>query len=287
MKNMKTRAIPLFVLAVAATSAHATIVYSNALGPIGDVFVDLTSTTAVGASNWQYNNMRNDSINGIQTVIPRSGNGSATFTTTSATGKGDIEFFGLEARGTLGNLSTLKYDWFRDSSSTTVQHYHPVVRLFVDADGSANTTSDRGLLIFERAYNQGTGAVPTGAWVSEDVVASNYNLWQRKFSPGTSYDTAGNWQSLTTWQSPTGFTPTSGGLTFNANSMILGANMGVGSGWNNSFIGAVDNFEIGFVGGSTYSANFEVTADPVPEPFTLALGAAGLIGAARRRRNRR
>jgi hypothetical protein len=63
---------------------------------------------------------------------------------------------------------------------------------------------------------------------------------------------------------------------------VISVNAGIGSGWNGTFTGAVDNITFGFNG--TYTTyNFEV----VPEPASmLALGSGliGLLGLRRRKR---
>ena len=53
---------------------------------------------------------------------------------------------------------------------------------------------------------------------------------------------------------------------------MLGVSAGVGSGWD-TLQGAVDDITVGFGGAST-TYNFEV----VPEPATVALVGAGLMG---------
>ena len=87
-------------------------------------------------------------------------------------------------------------------------------------------------------------------------------------SDGTPYDT------LTEWQSSSRL----------ASAAILGFSAGAGSGWG-PFVGAVDN--IGWtINGQSQTSNFEVAGGTVPEPGTMLLVGAALLGlvAARRRR---
>ncbi|MBX3385241.1 MAG: PEP-CTERM sorting domain-containing protein [Phycisphaeraceae bacterium] len=285
------------ILALASAAGAATV-FSNNPAP-GDVFTNPTTTTtniftpgaAVGSSNWFYTNVRNNGVVGIHNAYPRSGNGSARLESLQGpagnSSKADIEYFHapngvLAPMGTLGSLNTLKYDWYRASGGTANADQHAVLRLYIDADGDMNTTNDRGYLIYERAYNGG-GAVPTDAWQTDDVfnyfgAGSSANLWQVAFGLGN-FDTAGNWQPLSVWTQPGGFTPAPNGRNFNAASAVYGVSLGVGSGWG-TYDGAVDNVMIGFTGAPMYSWNFEV----VPAPGSLALlGLGGLLAARRRR----
>lgn len=70
-----------------------------------------------------------------------------------------------------------------------------------------------------------------------------------------------------------------------ANAAILGFSAGVGSGWG-PFIGAVDN--IGWtINGQSQTSNFEVSGGAaVPEPGTMLLVGAALLGVAVARRRR-
>ena len=118
-----------------------------------------TSGAQLGASGWYYNNVRNNGHVGINTDIPRSGNGSAWFDGTQGPGgassKADLEYFpngptSLVSMGTLSDISALAYDWYKSSSSAASQQ--PNLRFYVDADGNLGTTTDRGYLVYERAY---------------------------------------------------------------------------------------------------------------------------------------
>lgn len=289
--NKHATTLAAVAILAAAPSALATIVtvYSNS-GGSGDTYTNATGTNQGQAvtnnANVFYNNTRNSGSVGINSTYARSGNGSAFLGGTVGPGgsssKSDIEvlssgtnfggnYLATTAFGTLSQLTSLEYDWYRDSSSTNDVLQHPVVRILIDADGNLNTTGDRGGLVFERAYNGG-GAVPTNTWVTEDVL-SGYNagdgayLWT--FGAGMSFAQLGYGLDFSDWAAGAG--------TISGSSAILGFSMGAGSGWG-PFSGAVDNLTIGLNGVET-TYNFEVL-NVVPMPQPIAMAAAGFLGVA-------
>jgi hypothetical protein len=293
---MKNGIIVVACAAMAGASALAAnvTVYSNNIG--GDAFVNASTSVqgqSVGATGWYYNNVRNTGLAGINSTFARSGNGSASMVTAFGPGgnssKADIEllsggvnlggnFYASSSFGRLGDLTSLSYDWYRDSVSENETGQHAVVRILVDADGDLSTTGDRGGLVFERAYNGG-GAVPTDAWVTEDIFAygggNGANMWT--FGAGMTFAQEGYGVDLSEWMAGAG--------TIDGDSAVLGFSMGVGSGWAPS-LGAVDNFTFGF-GGSSTTYNFETAGGQViPSPLAGVMGAAGLFGVAGVRRRR-
>jgi hypothetical protein len=140
----------------------------------------------------------------------------------------------------LGDLDTLNFDYFIQSSSQNNQI--PVVRLLIDADGDLNTTNDRGELVFEWAY-QGFGSTTQGSWQNADLVGGDWVAWQRSF--GQNRDQISNMTEFSDWSDANGFTPT-GGLNFNANSLVLGWSVAVGSG-NGANEVFLDDLQIGGV----------------------------------------
>lgn len=230
-----------------------------------DVSTGFTSTTAAAVTSSQ----------------PRSGNGSVEMSLTDASGKVDYAYtWGYVPGRTIGNLTTLGFDWFRDGSSSNSAKQAPALRLLFDADGSESTTSDRGYLIWEQT-NQGTGFpdVATDVWVSSNAVTGEF--WQRRFSPGTTiedYDI-----DLAEWAA--GANP-AGALVLSGASAILGIEFGIGSGWGGNFLGYVDNVRYGFGTAESTTFNFETTAATVAEPASLALVGLSLLGMAATRRRR-
>ncbi|HBS29065.1 MAG TPA: hypothetical protein DEB06_06355 [Phycisphaerales bacterium] len=278
-------------------SASAAVVLSNSGAP-GDNFTHVGANNvgqAIGASKWYYNNVRNSGVVGVNTNLPRSGNGSLWFDVNVGPGgnssKADAEFYNTAVAmngnylatsilGGLSQLTALSFDWYRSSGSAPEDQasdwLHPVVRLQVVNQAQTQF----GYLVFEREANRDVfGPHPTpvssprDSWQTDDVFGGNYRLWSTGSSlpfnlngtngPAKYYDAL----TLADWQTQFG------------DLLVTGVSVGVGSGWG-AFHGAVDNVSFGFAGAPITTYNFEV----VPAPGALALmGLAGLAGARRRR----
>lgn len=289
---MRYKGLVIACVALLVGNASAQTVYSQNSAP-GDLFTNSGSTNqgqSFGHSNWVYNNTRGGGSVGIRTNYPRNGNGSVYFSSPSGTGKADIEYFADPVNaggnfapnplnpssllGTLGQLTALSYEWYRDSGSTVVWYVHPTLRLGIvrlNPDNSVNV----GYLVFERIYNGFSGAAPTDTWVFDDIIASNYKLWATASlgfgDPNANINNV--LKTISEWVDAAN--------AVGAQLFVVSVNAGIGSGWNGQFTGAVDNITFGFNGNSnTY--NFEV----VPEPaslITIGAGLASLLGLRRRR----
>lgn len=276
MKIKLAAAIAALSLVVSA-SAQMTV-FSNAGALPGDSFTNAGVTNtgqAVGTTGWHYNNVRNSGIVGINNTYARSGDGSLYFETTigpgGASSKADAEFFrtsvangagnfsATSSLGALSELTSLSYDWYRDSASSASSVLHAALRLQVV---SADLTQS-GYLVFERAYNG--SVVPTDTWNSDDIFANRttFNMWSTGSLPGafSNFTT-----TLDQW------------MNSSMNYQVIGVSTGVGSGWG-PFRGAVDNVQFGF-GGVNTTYNFEA----VPEPMTMTVMALGALAALRKKR---
>jgi len=289
MKVIRAAVAALLASCLSSVPAQAAIEYANNPAP-GDAFTNASGTNTgqdIAGSNWYYNNVRANGVVGINSTYARSGNGSVFMSTPAVAspgttnGKADIEFYATAASnaagnfnatsilGSLGQLSSLSYEWYRDSSSTNSAAQHPSLRLQV-IDPISNAF---GYLVFERVYN--SLATPVGSWTADDVFGGDYRMWSTGNLP-SSFVTVGS-RKLSNWMADF------------PNYAVLGVSSGVGSGWG-QFTGAVDNITFGFGTAPPTTYNFEVQANGVvPEPHTIVvwslLGVCGSLVACRARRD--
>ena len=260
------------IAACASASALAGTFTNLDLGNFGTT----SGWTNVGTS--QFNS--SSTISGDR---PRSGNGSLRLQTIASNGKaaatfGSTRFFSGPVLGTLGDLAagSIAFDWLVDSSTTTAAFRAPALEFAVrNAQGQSAT------LKWEATYNgypsNGPG-VPTDTWTTSDVSAGNFWMFTSGIGVVEQFGV-----SLSDWASGATF---GGSPVFGADSVIVGWSVQAGSGWNDTFLGFVDNVNIAFGnGGASYSANFEVEGQVIPTPLAGVMGGAGLmlVGARRRR----
>lgn len=232
----------------------------------------LTTTTALAIvvtpsapDGWGPANVRANATVAITTAQPRSGNGSLEFTTNTITpgqDKADYEKLWNPVNfpnRTLAGLTALSYEYYRSSSSTTASHLAPVLRLYVgDANPTSSTFGKYALLIWEPVYN-GAAPIPTDQWITQNIL--NGKFWM--FVPSGQSIPSGvvqNFNStLNDWitGSPVGQPGDPPPINIDQLSIVFGVNVGVGSGWGNTFRGFVDNVTLQW-GNDEVHANFEV-----------------------------
>lgn len=282
-------------VAVMASQANANDVLSSSLpvvnGPVGSDGAAATTTTDAngrsttvtgpsGDSNrlylspvtgaWQPSAVGDGGTVGITNTYTNDGDGAAYLATTNYNSKGDFEYL-LNRPVALSDLTSISYDWYVDSSSTSPAADAPALRLEMLKDGNY-----AGYLVYEPDYN---GGAPTrGAWQTSSLDLTSGVWWATNSALGPTGAVIADMKDLQGWLDANDATP----LT------VFGINFGVGSGWSGTFAGAVDNVSVDFTGGPSIASNFKVAA-AVPEPASWALMIGGFIcaGAAMRRRSRR
>lgn len=176
----------------------------------------------------------------------------------------------------------MSYDWFRNSSSANNGIQVPAIRLIVQGPDSPFTD----MLVYE-PYYQGSSTA-AGLWQTASITSNSFFWWNKdagaRCAGGPDYTVSlGDWGD--------GHTTTANACSYSIldNAKVLGFSVGVGSGWNGMFDGAVDNVSFRLQDqneATTY--NFEVAGQSiVPEPSSYAMMLAGLAGlgfVARRRR---
>jgi hypothetical protein len=141
----------------------------------------------------------------------------------------------------LGDLHDVSFDFkVTGLDAGSDGRYSPAFRITVDGDGDLSTTADRGQLVYEFAYNN-SGNVPIGTLLHVDVDQSV--VWQR--SNGQNLDSTSNLTTFSDYADANGYKP-SGGVLFDSHSVVLGFEIGLGSG-PGSGSAFVDNVQVGGV----------------------------------------
>ena len=242
------------------------------------------TATPGSTDGWSAANVTGGGTVAISGTYARPGEtGSLQFTGASSASKADYVH---SVTGTLGELAfnagaSISYDYYVNSASSVADHLAPALRLaFFDV-----ASNKSGYLIYEPVYNGYTVAsgVPQDGWVHADI--TNANFWMRAFG-GPSHNVEQYNVTLDDWANGATFP---GSYQLSANTLIYSLEVGIGSGWDGTFTGAVDHVNVNFGQGGTsgVSTNFEVAATPaVPEAATWAMMIAGfgVVGGSLRRR---
>ena len=258
---MKKAFFTTALLAVAASHAAAqTIVTPSNLQGWAPNFISAFGTVAITATQ------------------PRgAGTGSLKLTGTGSADRTRYAFgtprngVGL---GKLNELSTLSFDWFRSSSSTTSAWHVPVFRLTI-ADPGQQINFFELVWEYEYQFQNSLNSAPTNQWINnQDLLEGN---WYRGASVGFGCTTLyfSCLRRSTNWG-------------FSADAYVYGISIGTGGGWADAFNGFADDVRIGFGTAPVTSFDFETQVAVIPEPSTYALLASGLVGlfAVQRRRRR-
>jgi hypothetical protein len=202
---------------------------------------------------WQEANIRGDGASVISDEQSDAHGGEASLRQSFSDSSGKTDFRIFRSFGPVGELGALSFDWYRDSSSTAPGHLTPAFEVYVD-DGEGNSW----LLKWEGAYNgypTNGPAAPTDQWVTADLIGGNF--WRiPQFIDGDWVGFSGCNEAGDPY----------GCFVFNRQLddewlegfEVVGVGVGIGSGWNGSYISFADHITIGEV---TY--DFEVDAPPV------------------------
>ncbi len=267
------------ILNLSAVMKHKSIITLFCLFGFQVQAFDEIEVTPLSPKGWAATNVREDGLVEINPSQPLFGDGSllfATDTQTNGQDKADFELLWQQSEDsidfpsrTLGAISSLSYAWYRDGSSTTTAHFIPVLRInFYDdggTPGAANFADDvAGILIWEGVYNGFNNPV-NDSWELVDVLDQNFWAFV-SFNPSGNTGVIQNFSAkLADWRN--GNVVGQNGdpvISLSNNSYITGVNVGVGSGWGNTFIGYVDAIRIAFGQADDRLFNFEVCGIFVP-----------------------
>jgi uncharacterized protein (DUF2141 family) len=150
-----TGAAPLFVTGTAHAAGASTVVSPTTL------------------NGWAKSDMRGTGVAEItsQKADKNGGNGSLNL---ALSGNSDKAGFMKSANyGPVNDLSSLSFDWYRDSSSTAAAHFTPAVGIYVSDSSGSNVW----LLKWEGVYNGypvAGPAAPTNVWTPENLLSAKY-----------------------------------------------------------------------------------------------------------------
>ena len=251
------------VIATTTTDAHGTT--TTVTGPSGSA--NRVSLTPAPIGKWYQSDVGGGATVGITDTYQHGNNGSAYFNTTSTASKADLRYT-FAAPVALSSLTSMSYDVYRDSSSTTGNlQIVPTMRLELSNHGVF-----AGSLILEFFYQgQSDPLLDTWNHVSASQVSGIF--WTTNSALGTTFAAAPDGQqTLAQWI-----------FSKPANDYeVTGLTIGAGSGWSDGFTGAIDNVQFAFAGGP--SATFDFAVVPEPAAWALMIVGFGMVGTVARRR---
>ena len=238
-----------------------------------------TITSLSNPGSWN-NNSSNGGNGQIIDVTGQGGNletnapaGSGVLElTTNAGGSSKAEVKIQGNFGTIGdfvNGGSMGYNYYQASGgpSATIA---PALKFEV-LDASDINGDGYATFIYEPIYNGGVGAYDT--WHDVDITGDSGNFWHTTLygASGIDYD-----ETISDWMTT---------LSSMQDAIITSIIFGIGSGTPNE-LGYVDDFYFNN-GDKSFSADFEVSAVPLPAALPLygaGLAAMGLVGWARKRK---
>lgn len=254
-----------FGAGVATTTTGPTGTVTTVVGPGGGAN---RATAPLVAGSWFQANVGGGGSTGITTTYTNDGDGAAYFASTSGDSKADLQYF-FSAPVALSSLQSVSFDFFVDpATQTTNGVFSPVLRFDMRKNGAF-----AGSLVFEYFY-QNQSAAPEGQWITQSADLGSGVWWATNGALGPTFATAGGVKTLADW------------IAGNAGSdlTVVGVNIGIGSGWNGSFAGAIDNVRFDF---GTVSGDFNFAVVPEPATWALMIGGFGFVGGALRVRRRK
>lgn len=247
-------------VATTTTTGNGTV--TTVVGPGGGAN---RATAPIVAGSWLQSNVGGGGSVGITRDYSNDGNGAAYLAGTSGNSKADLQIFWATPVA-LSSLSSVSFDFYVDPSSTTI-NFAPVLRFDMLKNGSW-----AGSLVYEFFY-QSNSAPTKGVWTTQAGDLTSGKWWATNAALGPAFATAGGIQSLSDWIADNA----------GADLQVYGVNFGIGSGWNGTFAGAVDNVRFDF---GTVSGAYDFAVVPEPAAWALMISGFGLVGGAVRRRRR-